>query len=522
MANVMAANISESQAAKIIKNPSGKAALHLNGRDIAFGELRDMAMAFARAFTKGDPGPLSLVAIVVEKTFESFSAILGAHLAGLGYVPLNPKQPTERMTDMLEQSGTRILVGGGVATRALLGNGAPELQVVSSDASELDRLNADFPAHEFRLARPGTEITPAAVPPDALAYLLFTSGTTGRPKGVPVSFSNLDSYVNAASALLGLGPDDRCSQTFNLNFDLSVHDIFVTWAAGACLYPLNETNLLAPARFLREHELTSWFSVPAVAMMMQRTRTVRPGLFPSLRHSLFCGEALPEATAEDWARAAPNSRLMNLYGPTEATIAITCHEWLPGAGSGRFGLVPIGRAIGEQRTHLLDEAGALIKGPGRGELALEGDQVTRGYLNAPDQTAAAYVPVPGSPNAHCYRTGDLVERDGNGLLHYVGRLDSQIKLRGHRIELQEIDRVLRSASGLDLAVAVAMPANGPVQEIVGVVASADLDTQGVLDRCKAHLPDAMLPARIVALGDLPLNANGKIDRKAVATMVATR
>lgn len=513
---------STSQAARIVNNPSDKAALHLDGRDITFGELRDMAMAFARAFTKGDPGPLSLVAIVVEKTVDSFSAILGTHLAGLGYVPLNPKQPAARMADMLEQSGTRILVAGGAATRSLLEKSGSGLQIVSSDAGELDKLNADFPAHEFRLARPGTEITPAAVAPEALAYLLFTSGTTGRPKGVPVSFSNLDSYITAASALLGLGPDDRCSQAFNLNFDLSVHDIFVTWAAGACLYPLNEANLLAPARFLREHELTSWFSVPAVAMMMQRTRTLRPGLFPSLRHSLFCGEALPEATAEAWARAAPDSRLLNLYGPTEATIAITCHDWRPGAGTARFGLVPIGRAIGAQRTHLLDEAGALIEGPGRGELALEGGQVTQGYLNAPDRTATAYVPVPGRPSARCYRTGDLVERDEDGLLHYVGRLDSQVKLRGHRIELQEIDRALRAASGLDLAVAVALPADGPVQEIVGVVASADLDTQGVLDRCKAHLPDAMIPTRIVALDDLPLNANGKVDRKAVAAMVATR
>jgi len=506
---------------RIIRNPSDKAALHLDGRDISFGEVRNMAMAFASVFTNGDPGPRSLVAIVAEKTIDSYMAILGAHLAGLGYVPINPKQPAARMADMLHQSGTRILVAGGVATRPLLEATPTGLQVVGSNAFELARLNGDFPTHNFSVVEPGAEISPADVTPEALAYLLFTSGTTGRPKGVPVSFGNLDSYVRSASALLGLGPADRCSQAFNLNFDLSVHDIFVTWAAGACLYPLSAADLLAPARFMRTHELTAWFSVPSVAMVMQRTRTLRPGVFTSLRHSLFCGEALPEATAEDWARAAPNSRLMNLYGPTEATIAITCHEWSPGAIAGRYGLLPIGRAIGEQRTHLLDEAGALIEGPGRGELALEGDQVTQGYLNAPDQTAAAYVPVPGRPSARCYRTGDLVERDENGLLHYVGRLDSQVKLRGHRIELQEIDSALRAASGVDLAVAVTMPPDGPVQEIVGVVASADLDTQDVLDRCKAHLPDAMLPARIVALGDLPLNANGKIDRKAVAAMVET-
>lgn len=479
-------------------------------------------MAFANVFTKGDPGPRSLVAVIAEKTIDSYAAILGAHLAGLGYVPLNPKQPAARMADMLDKSGTRILVAGGVATRPLLEAATNGLQVVGSDAFELAKLNSDFPAHDFAVVQPGAEIAPADVTPEALAYLLFTSGTTGQPKGVPVSFGNLDSYVRSASALLGLGPADRCSQAFNLNFDLSVHDIFVTWAAGACLYPLSAADLLAPARFLRAHGLTAWFSVPSVAMMMQRTRTLRPDVFPSLRHSLFCGEALPEATAEAWAKAAPDSRLLNLYGPTEATIAITCHEWRPGTAEVRYGLVPIGRAIGAQRTHLLDEAGALIEGPGRGELALEGDQVTQGYLNAPDLNAAAYVPVPGRPGARCYRTGDLVERDGDGLLHYVGRLDSQVKLRGHRIELQEIDRALRAASGLDLAVALALPADGPVQEIVGVVASADLDTQGVLDRCKARLPDAMLPARIVALDDLPLNDNGKIDRKAVAAMVATR
>lgn len=477
-------------------------------------------MAFAQAFIKGDPGPLSLVGIVAEKTIDSYAAILGAHLAGLGYVPLNPKQPAARMADMLDQSGTRILVAAGDATRLLLEAAAPGLQIVGSDAAEIAELNGDFTTHDFIFAQPGTEIEPADMAPEALAYLLFTSGTTGRPKGVPVSFGNLDSYIASASALLGLSPDDRCSQAFNLNFDLSVHDLFVTWAAGACLYPLTAADLLAPARFLRANQLTTWFSVPAVAMVMQRTRTLQPGVFPSLRHSLFCGEALPEATAEAWAKAAPDSRLLNLYGPTEATIAITCHEWRPDTETARYGLVPIGRAIGAQRTHLLDEAGQLLDGAGRGELALEGDQVTGCYLNAPNLTAAAYVPVPGKPGARCYRTGDLVERDADGLLHYVGRLDSQVKLRGHRIELQEIDRALRESSGLDLAVAVALPTDGPVQEIVGVVASADLDTQAILDRCKGHLPDAMLPARIVALDDLPLNANGKIDRKAVAAMVA--
>lgn len=509
------------QAANIVNKPRENVALHIEGRDITFGEIRKRAMAFALAFKEGDPGPLSLVAILAEKTVDSFSAILGAHLAGLGYVPIHPKQPIARMIDMLDQAGTRIIVAGGASTHALLRNSTTGLHIVTSDSDELNKLNTLFPEHVFRVAQPGGEVVPEAVSPEAIAYLLFTSGTTGRPKGVPVSFRNLDSYVTAASALACLRSDDRCSQSFNLSFDLSVHDIFVTWAAGASLYPLNDANLLAPSRFLREHELTSWFSVPSVAMVMQRTRTLRPGLFHSLRHSLFCGEALPEATADDWVRAAPNSRLMNLYGPTEATIAITCHEWQPGIKVGRFGLVPIGQAIGTQRTHLIDEGGSLIEGPGRGQLVLEGDQVTKGYLNAPDQTAAAYVQISKKPGSTCYCTGDLVERDLNGLLYYVGRLDSQIKLRGHRIELQEIDRALRAASGLDLAVAVSMPLDGPVQEIVGVVAAVDLDIQEVLERCKAHLPDSMIPSRIVALNNLPLNTNGKIDRKAVAIMVAS-
>ena len=506
---------------RILAQPPGNPALGIGGRTLSYGALVTEAGALARVVAEADCGALGVAGLLAARSLTAYAGALSALLAGRGYVPLNPGFPTERTASMLVQSGTRVLIVGreGLAALApLLARAPASMTVIGPELDGFDGLEAVAPGHRFLTRRQLPAGGPPAVPPGGagtIAYLLFTSGSTGRPKGVPVSFGNLASYLDHVVGRHGIGPGDRVSQTFDLTFDLSVHDLFVTWSAGACLCPLPEAALLAPARFIREAGLSVWFSVPSIPMLMQRTRTLRPGLFPGLRLSLFCGEALPHCLAAAWAEAAPHSTLINLYGPTEATIAITEHRWTR-AGVARHGIVPLGTVFPGQRAALLAEDGAVVAGAGRGELCLSGPQVTAGYLDDPGKTARQFIALSGTGGLW-YRTGDAVERDPDGCLYFLGRVDSQIKIMGHRIELQDVDHALREAAGSDLAVAVPWPetADG-IRGLVGcVVPAGAVDAAALLAACRRRLPDYMVPARIVFFEDLPLNSNGKIDRKAL-------
>jgi amino acid adenylation domain-containing protein len=306
------------------------------------------------------------------------------------------------------------------------------------------------------------------------AYLLFTSGSTGVPKGVAVSQSNAVAYMEYAAKRFGIHGRDRCSQNFDLTFDLSVHDLFTCWDAGATLCPYAEQTL-TPATLVEEKKLTVWFSVPSVAMFASKLGLLEPGAFPTLRWSLFCGEALSSSLAAAWQAAANNSILENLYGPTEATIAITYYRWDSATSPAECvrGLVPIGWPFDGQQVCAVNEDLAPVPFGESGELCLGGSQVTRGYLNDPEKTAKSFVRLKHTGDQVWYRTGDLVRQDERGCLFYLGRRDFQVKVNGYRVELQEIDLVLREAARTELAVAIPWPlsdgsASGYRRSIVGI------------------------------------------------------
>jgi non-ribosomal peptide synthetase component F len=355
---------------------------------------------------------------------------------------------------------------------------------------------------------------------------MFTTGSTGRPKAVAVSQAAAASYLDYAQRRYRPAPADRFSQVFDLTFDLSVHDLFLAWRSGAACYALPQLSPADTAAFIAEHRLTMWFATPSLAMLMAQAGALEPGALPSLRWSLFCGEALPEQTATQWQAAADGSILENLYGPTEATIAISHHRWDPAESPRRclHGVVPLGRVFRGQHWRVAGPGLTQAVPGSRGELLLAGSQVARGYLDDPDQTAESFLSLDGEPGLTWYRTGDVVQADPDGVLHFLGRTDSQVQVQGQRVELQEVDQALRQAAGSDLAVAVARPHRAAVVEaIYGFVAGGSAEAEpaarreaAILERLRQSLPDHMIPARVFFLPGLPRNANGKLDRAALA------
>lgn len=504
-------------------------AVEVEGATLTYAALRDRALAVAASIQAlGDPSPV--VCMLAERSAEACAAMLGILCAGRGYVPLNPRFPAARTRSMVEASKARTLLVAreGMGALAEL---APLLSrpvtLLCLDGVDPGEAAARAPGHTVVVqGGDASEWVPPQVASSDVAYLLFTSGSTGKPKGVPIRHANVGAYLEGTLPRYRPGPGDRCSQTFDLTFDLSVHDHFVTWANGSCLCVLSRSALMAPARFIRSAGLTTWFSVPSVVTLLDRMRLLRPGSFPDLRLSLFCGEALLGSQAASWQRAAPASVVENLYGPTEATIAITRYRWIPGESEALCvnGIVPIGTAFPRHAACILDPSGTELEPGVSGELYLAGPQVAAGYLEDPERTADRFVSFPSRGPDTWYRTGDLAVRGEGGVLHFVGRVDDQVQVRGFRVELAEVDHALRKAVGSPAVAAVAWPPGpGNAEVIHAFVEGIDgVDESALREACREALPPYMVPERIFTLERFPRNANGKLDRKALLAHLEDR
>lgn len=506
-----------------------RVALEVAGERYTYAQLRERAGALAAVLQRHLPATaVPLTAVLAQRSVTAFTGILGTLLRGHGYVPLNPHFPAERTAVMLERAGCECLIAGDEATRTLeaLLPGAPHpLLVVLPECEDVTGWRSAHPRHAFLgrtdLGAPA-HWQPVAAGPEATAYLLFTSGSTGTPKGVQVTHANITRFIEVVTERYAIDENDRFSQMFELVFDLSLFDLFVAWHNGACVCCPSHGDTLLPASWIVESGITIWFSVPSLAVSMKRARMLEPGMYPALRLSLFCGEALLAEAAENWSRAAPNSVVENLYGPTEVTLACTLYRWDPATSPAEslHGIVPIGEPFPGMTALVVDERLREVAAGGSGELLMGGPQVARGYWRDPERTAAAFVTPPGRASRY-YRTGDLVQRDGPGRpLHYLGRIDQQIKIRGNRVELGEIEAALRQAAGVDLAVAVGWPVTpAGADGIVAFVSGRDVDLDGVREAARHRLPSYMQPRSFRMLADMPLNPNGKVDRKALVALL---
>lgn len=498
-------------------------------RDVAqsYGQMDDRARRLAGLLVAALGRAPERVGTFASRSETAYVATLGALYAGAAYVPLNLKFPVERTRAMALRAQLDAIVvdrASAVQLREVLTGLTPAPLVVAPDAGVAASLRGDgvacLGADELAATPPLDALPPVLV--DDIAYLLFTSGTTGEPKGVGVTHANALHFLDAAAERYQLAPGDRCSQTFDQTFDLAVFDLFMAWNAGACLYSMQPIEQLAPVRFVQKHALTLWFSVPSAAALAVKKNMLRPDSMPTLRYSLFCGEPLPDATAAAWQGAAPASHLENLYGPTELTIACLVYRWEAATSPAEAvnGIVPIGRPLTGLGTLVVDDALQPVASGEVGELLVCGPQTTPGYWLDTATTAERFVEVELSPTRRkrFYRTGDRVFALPSGSYGYVGRTDNQIKVLGFRVELGEIEAVLLRGPGVVQAAAVGWPLeDGRAMGTVAFVTGTDLAPDALKRDLGTSLPDYMIPSRVVVLDEMPLNSNGKIDRRQLAS-----
>lgn len=512
-------------------------ALVVDHVSLTYSELLATAGRIARvlASAREDRSP-RLGAVLASRSVADYVGVLGTLLSGAGYVPLNTKFPAARNALMLSACRATTLVTAKAAlsdTYEILEDVTTErITIVVPDGSEEDitAATARHPKHRFvgahALAAAPPLLDPPAVDEGSIAYVMFTSGTTGTPKGVMLSHANVLHHLDVMWRRYRLQATDRCSQAFDLTFDLSVFDMFVPWGQGASVHVIPASEQMAPSKFINREKLTVWFSVPSVAMMLRGLRLLKPGSLPTLRLSLFCGERLTKDVVEAWQAAAPSSILENLYGPTEATIACTLYRWdretSPGACSA--GSVPIGQPY-EGLSAVVVDPTTLERTPfgEPGELCMRGPQLAIGYLDDPVRTAERFVAMPWDhgPENRWYRTGDIARFDERGDLIHLGRNDEQVKLRGFRVELGEIEARLREAAKTDFANVVAWPSNSPTH-VVGFIAKSTEPIESIHERLRASLPDYMIPREIHSLEAMPLNSNGKTDKGALRRVLESR
>ncbi len=486
-------------------------ALCVDGRKLTYAEtLQEVGRIVCWMHTSG--ASPKRVGVLAARGIEAYLGILASAWVGAAYVPIDVALPELALIALLKRSGLDMLITDRAGSARI-----SESVLAACPQRALVR-RRDLPVRANGSATDYDELQPAADPgaPAFMAssepgYMMYTSGSTGVPKAVVVTVGGVDHLLWTLSHEYPVRKEDRVAGTSPISFDASVYDMFSAWQVGAALYVIPVNISLAPAKFIQENEITIWFSAPSIAAQMARMSLLKPNSFPSLHRSLFSGEALPRVVAEAWQAAAPNSKVVNLWGATEISVMGIGQDYSPDCHlTGDF--IAIGWPYRGVKTAIADENLRIIPNEAKGELLLGGPQLALGYLDDEEKTRRAFVQIEGE---RWYRTGDLALKDAEGVLHYLGRIDHQVKvLGGARVELGEIESHLRAVTGCESVAAVAWPMqDGVALGIVGFVGGFNGKAIDVRNALKERLQANMVPSRIQLMPKIPLNSNGKVDRK---------
>lgn len=499
-------------------------AVVMDGQTLSYRQLDEWSNQLARVLKASGCRRGDRICFAIPKSLQAIVAIAGILKADCVHVPIDTTSPAPRVAKIVKSSDPRFILGVDSSANLIadvLGQGELSDTVrvgwMETFSAGPRNLKPAFAVDDINRSSPAA-LDYENSPEDA-AHILFTSGSTGEPKGVVITHANVASFVEWATGYFGMSDTDRVSGHPPLHFDLSTFDIFGAFAVGAELHLVPPQVSLLPnklAEFIRTSQLTQWFSVPSVLNYMAKFDVIKSGDFPALRRLLWCGEVFPTPALVHWMKRLPHVSFTNLYGPTETTIASSYYT-VPLCPPDDAQPIPIGTACGGENLLVLDSELQPVPQGEVGDLYIQGVGLSPGYWRNAEATERAFIPFGNS--GRIYRTGDLARMGEDGLVYFVGRADTQIKSRGYRIELGEIEVALNACPELKETAVVAVPTDGFENNLICCAyvrqANCEIAPPEIRRRLTSVLPSYMLPARWKEFGQLPNNGNGKIDRRQI-------
>ena len=486
-------------------NLEGRNAFCINDHYYTFRELAD-CISFQRAFIeKYAPGE-KFLGVVTINDIETYSSILATWFSGKAYVPINPKNPPSRNQNIIEQLEINNVLSS--QPEMTLFPDKNLVQITDTRILPFAKINLDLPA----------------ISPEDVMFVLFTSGSTGIPKGVPINRRNLNAYVNSFYNIgFQIDETDRFLQMIDLSFDVSVQNYVLPLVKGACVYTVAPGGRSS----FEAYKVLDTYGITFAKMVPSTLNILRP-YFNSiklnrLRYSLFSGEALKTELIEEWAGCVPNASIQNHYGPTEGTIDVLYHTWTKESSLKKSynGVISIGKPFGDTIAIIIDENGEEVPQGEKGELCIASSQLTTGYIKNQVKNREAFFnhDIPGRETMRFYKTGDIVFMDKDGDYFFAGRKDYQVKTPGgFRVELGEIEFQAQKGFPGKNFIAISLEDKLGLSQIHLCVENFQ-ETKEVQSYLKSSLPDYMVPARIHSFDKLPLNINGKVDRIRLKEMI---
>ena len=487
---------------------SGRTAIIYGEETLSFAELERRSNAFAAYLLHSFGDDRTPILIYGHKELSIPACMFGALKAGRGYVPVDISFPPERVRQIVEELQPKLIVD-------LRGAGLEGVETITPEA--LDQiLSAPAEPTDRSLWLRG----------DQIAYILFTSGSTGRPKGVQITADNIASFLEGVAPWFGEWPDGGVAlNAISYSFDVSVCSLYYALSRGMTLYTVDKEALNNPKRLfevLADSRLALWVSTPSLAELCVQSERFCEALLPEVSRFVFCGEVLTRKLTGQLRQRFPRAAVFNTYGPTETTVLVTAAEITERLSAEPT--VPIGYPLSNVTARVADPSGTPLPDGEVGELLLIGPCVSPGYLKRPELNEIVFF-TDAVTGERGYHTGDLCYRK-DGLLYYCGRIDNQIKLNGFRVELEDVENNLSKVSNISRAAVLPVMTDGKITSLTAFVLLEKADglsalkrTQRIRQELGELLPSYMIPRKIVALDALPLNTNGKVDKKALAALM---
>ena len=481
-----------SEFSQVISQYSSRNAFYIDGTYFTYYQLSERVSTIRREINELNSTE-QIFALAIHDDLDTYASIFALWMEGKAYVPLHPNQPLERNLNIIEQVGLSNVLDS--AEQSVFDNQSLNVMHTNLYAYTEDYLDIWVDTSD-----------------DSLAYILFTSGSTGVPKGVQITRGNVAAFMDSFwQTGINITEEDRCLQVFDLTFDVSVQSYLVALTRGACVYtvPYGQVKYLYAASLIQEHKIT--FGAMAPSMLTYLRPYFDEFDATSMRTTILTAEACPVDLMEDWYRCAKNTEIYDFYGPTEATIYCTYYKLTRGGNNLSLnGIISIGKPMANVQAIIMREDGSLVDGQEKGELCVAGEQVTPGYWNNPEKNESSFFMHDG---IRYYHTGDLCYWETTGDIMYSGRIDQQAKIQGFRVELGEIEHHAREFYNKEYrVVAIAFDNAQKLTEIALFVESAEQDAQSLMTHLRSKMPHYMIPSRIIYEPNFPLNKSEKIDR----------